>query len=516
MKSFLSLLAPALLASAIALRAIGAPLITPPPRHAEWSPGTISLGHGVTVEAASEQERQVARVISAEFNRLHGIRAAAPGRGAVAVVLALEESPRGKAELKNASGAAQYSAVANDEKYLLETRPGKVVIVARTARGLLYGGMTLLQMVGGKAGAWEIPAAKIVDYPQLGFRSLHICIFPNTELEGVRQAILMAARFKYNAIILEPWASLKSAKHPETAYENTYSPEQIRPLVQLGKALQMEMIPMLNSWGHASGMRVNSSLHVVLDRFPQFKPLYEEDGWSFCLTNPDIYAHLFDRYDELLELFDHPKYFHLGLDEAWGHRGLMASDRCRGENPRETLQQHLKKIVEYFNEREVRVFMWHDMFIQRNHPQLGHVSPANSVPPFNSHLVLESIPKDVIMAAWNYDERKEWPVIQYFQEKGFPVVACPWKIRKNAVMMVETAKKVGAMGMMQTTWDSLDVSLPTVGEAGVVAWTEPGFNIDSIPYDSGFLKPIRQLPITALPKLETALTSSAGQASRRK
>ncbi|MCC7341779.1 MAG: family 20 glycosylhydrolase [Bryobacterales bacterium] len=485
--------------------ALAAPLITPPPRHVEWTPAAVPVGRGIAISATSPEERQIGRVLEQEFRRLHGIAGAKGTKGALEVVLALAGSPRGKAQLEASAQAARYKAAPGDEKYLLETGANRVVIVAETPRGLLYGGMTLLQMVTKTGSLSEVAGASMVDYPQLGFRSLHICIFPNTELEGVRQAILLAARYKYNAIVLEPWASLKSASHPETAYEHTYTPEQIRPLIHLGKALQMEMIPMLNSWGHASGMRGNSAQHVVLDRFPQFKPLYEEDGWSFCLTNPAIYGQLFDRYGELLALFENPKYFHLGLDEAWGHRGLMESNLCRGENPRATLTAHLKKIVGYFSERNIQVFMWHDMFIQRDHPTLGRLSPANSIPPFNSHLVLEELPKNVIMAAWNYSATTEWPVMQYFQEKGFPVVACPWKVRKNAVQMVDTSKKLGIMGMMQTTWDSLDVTLPTVGEAGVVAWSEPGFNIDAIPYDGGFLNPIRQLPITSLPKLENTL-----------
>ncbi|MCW5977520.1 MAG: family 20 glycosylhydrolase [Bryobacteraceae bacterium] len=489
--------------------AASAPLITPPPRMAEWTKTAQPVGAGIFFDAASAEERQVGMVLAAEFQRLHGVPAVEDGNGDLTVVLALANGARGQAALAAAFGAGSYQSAPGSEKYLLETSPGKVAIVAETPRGLLYGGMTLLGMTARGALGAEVAGARIVDYPQLGFRSLHICIFPNTELEGVRQAILTAARFKYNAIVLEPWASFKSVKRPETAYENTYTAAQLKPLIRLGKALHMEVIPMLNSWGHASGMRSNSAQHVVLDRFPQFKPLYEEDGWSFCLANPDIYGQLFDRYGELLELFENPKYFHLGLDEAWGHRGLMESNRCRGDDPIETLARHLEKIVGYFTSRNVRVFMWHDMFIERDHPQLGRLSPANSVPPFYSHRVLARLPKDVIIAAWNYAETKEWPVIQYFHDKGYPVVACPWKIRKNAVAMVDTAKRLGIMGMMQTTWDSLDVTLPTVGEAGVAAWSAPGFDIETIPYDQGFLKPIRDLPITALPKLETSLSAAS-------
>lgn len=70
--------------------------------------------------------------------------------------------------------------------------------------------------------------------------------------------------------------------------------------------------------------------------------------------------------------------------------------------------------------------------------------------------------------------------------------------------MVNEAKKMNAMGMLETTWDSLDVTLPTVGEAGVLAWTAPGFDLNAVPYES-FLESIRRLPITDLPKLESTL-----------
>ena len=479
------------------------PVLTPPPRHAEWTGLSVALEPPVI--RAGSAERPAALFLETEMRRLHGLKLAVTSRpGAGGISLALAGTAAGRNMLGRVSVAGIYKRHRGPETYLIETGPGGVSIVAETLRGLIYGAQTLLQMVRREGVAKRVVGARIVDYPQLGFRGLHICIFPNTELAAVRQAILVAARFKYNAIVIETWASLKSRKRPESAYENAYEPEQLKPLVRLGKALQMEMIPMLNSWGHASGMRAGSSQHVVLDRFPQFKALYEEDGWSFCLTNPDIYGHLFDRYQELLELFDKPSYFHLGLDEAWGHRGLMESERCRGPNPTQVIREHLAKLYDYFARRKTRVMVWHDMFIQRDHPELGRVSPANSLPGFNTHLALDSLPKDVIIAAWNYSETGEWPVPKYFSDRGFPVVVCPWKVRRNAVSLVNTAKKLELMGMLQTTWDSLDVTLPTVGEAGVVAWTEPGFNLDTVPYET-FLKAIRDLPICNLPHHESIL-----------
>jgi hypothetical protein len=488
---------------ALAVSAAAAPAsnpeVTPRPRHVEWTGESFPLASPVRVEAGAA-EGAAARVLAMEMLRLHGVKLEPGGGARAGITLALDTTPRGRALVDRSPSAALYRSHAGEETYLLEAGAEGIRLVAGTPRGLLHGVQTLLQLVK----AARVPGVRIVDYPQLAFRGIHICIFPNTELAAVRQAILVAARFKYNAVVIETWASLASARHPETAYEGAYTPAQLRPLIELGKALGMEMIPMLNSWGHASGMRATSSQHVVLDRFPRFGPLYEEDGWAFCLANPAIYDQLFDRYAELIELFGKPKYFHLGLDEAWGHRGLGESARCRGDNPRATLAAHIRKLYGYFAQRGIRVFVWHDMFIQRDHPQLGRLSPANSVPPFNSHLVLDELPKDIVMDAWNYSETREWPVTKYFRDRGFPVVVSPWKVRKNAVSLVNTAKNLNVMGMLETTWDSLDVTLPTVGESGVLAWTAPGFDLDTVRYED-FLAAIRAFPIDRLPLLERSL-----------
>ena len=504
-----------MLAAAAGAAANGNSLVTPPPRYVQWTGESLRLVSPVLVAAVSPGELQVSCVLAEEMLRLHGVSLVPTGTRPAAITLALSDSARGKALLAGVPGAGLFAAAKGDEAYVLDVGAKGATLIARTPRGLLYAAQTLLQLVRAERGAKQAAGARIVDYPQLGFRGLHICIFPNTELAGVRQAILLAARYKYNAIVIETWASLQSASHPETAYESAYTPAQLKPLIEMGKALHMEMIPMLNSWGHASGMRANSAQHVVLDRFPQFKPLYEPDGWAFCLTNPDIYGQLFDRYAELIALVGNPNYFHIGLDEAWGHRGQMTADACRGSDPRATLSRHIKKLYDYFAQRQIRVIAWHDMFIERNHPQLGRLSPANSIPPINSHLVLDELPKNLVIDAWNYSETGEWPVPQYFAQRGFPVLVSPWKVRNNAVALVNTAKRLNVMGMLETTWDSLDVTLPTVGEAGIIAWTEPGFNVNTIPYES-FIRSIRALPITDLPKPENTLRPrSPGQGRAR-
>lgn len=452
--------------------------------------------------------KPIARILVAELLRQHAVSAAvdAPNTTGPRINLVLTQSPQAATWREQHPTHSNWKPDRNpDEAYGLEITDRDATLFARTPRGLIYACQTLLQLVTPAEAPNDksLPAVSIRDYPQLPFRAVHLCIFPNTELPAIRQAILLAARNKYNAVVLEFWSSLQSKKRPETAYESAYTPAQMKPLIELGRALQLEMIPMLNSWGHASGMRSTSFQHVVLDRFPEHKALFEPDGWSFNLSNPAIYDHLFDRYDELLELFGPVKYFHLGMDEAWGHLGLKEAKDARGDDPLKLLVGHLNKLHGYFAKRKIQVLMWHDMFIQRDHPQLGKLSPANSIPPINSHLALDQLPKDVIIAAWNYGAA-DWPVPKYFHDRGYPVVVSPWKHRANTIGLLNIAKRHDLMGVLATTWDSLDVALPSVAQAGVLAWTAPDYDIKQIPFDH-WVRQIRAYPIDRLPALEAAV-----------
>lgn len=468
-------------------------------------------------------------VNSAEKGPEHGV-----------IELVATDSTEGQQALAKLSSWAQWPPPRHpDEGYILTVSQDKATVLAATPRGCWYGCLTLLQLVQSNCDAeapcrdcametsvelpgngeesrqgaaqektlsgqvW-LPGVEICDWPQLQFRGVHLCIFPNTELAAIRQAILWAARFKCNAVVIEPWASLKSRRHPETAYPHAYSPEEIQPLVRLGQALHLDMIPMLNSWGHASGMRSRSGEHVVLDRFPHFRALYEADGWSFRLSNPEIYTHLFDRYEELLELFGNVRYFHVGMDEAWGHLGTIKLDLPPGKQPHQLAAEHLLKLHRYFADRKIQVIMWHDMLVRRGDPELGGAGPAGSIPPYNTHLVLDKLPRDVIIATWNYDVVGNWPIPRYFRDKGFPVVVCPWKSRNNTVALVNLAKDENLLGVLATTWDSLDVSLPSVAQAAVLAWEEPNSDLLRIPFDH-WLAEIRKLPVCNLPALETTL-----------
>ena len=88
----------------------------------------------------------------------------------------------------------------------------------------------------------------------------------------------------------------------------------------------MEPVPMINHFGHAPQSRSCMGRHTILNAEPRLSLLFEPDGWTWCLSNPDTYRLLADMRAELCGLFGDGKYFHLGFDEAYS---FATCPKCR-------------------------------------------------------------------------------------------------------------------------------------------------------------------------------------------
>ncbi|HOE60482.1 MAG TPA: glycoside hydrolase family 20 zincin-like fold domain-containing protein [Kiritimatiellia bacterium] len=58
------------------------------------------------------------------------------------------------------------------------------------------------------------------------------------------------------------------------------------------------------------------------------------------------------------------------------------------------------------------------------------------------------------------EDAAQWPTMQYFHEKGFPVLACPWKNTEGVRSQARLVNEKGMTGMLCTTWNymhSLDM-----------------------------------------------------------
>lgn len=333
---------------------------------------------------------------------------------------------------------------------------GSLVIAASDIAGFRDSFKTLRQLTETFSDAattaeskFFIPEVEINDAPKMSFRGLHLCWFPETRLDQIERSIRIAAYYKFNYVVLEFWGVF-----PFEANEALYWPEihtskeDVRKLVELGKSLGVELIPQLNLFGHAPNARAASAKHTALDFHPELEPLFEPDGWTWNIYNPAARELLTKCVLELYETFDSPRYFHIGCDEAYSAGTSFLARRKGGYV--DGLADWIKHFHDVLGERGCRVMMWHDMLIESKDFR-GYTAGGNE----RTRGLIDKLPKDVIICDWQYGDPKEnetWPTFDYFMDKGFDTLACPWNnlpgIRSLGAKVVEK----NAFGMLCTTW----------------------------------------------------------------
>ena len=345
------------------------------------------------------------------------------------------------------------------EGYQLSVNEKRIRIEAADIAGVRNALKTVRQLAEPERGVlyfseYIVPACEIKDEPAIPFRGVHLCWFPETPAFEIEKQIRLAAYFKFNAIVLEPWGVFPFESHPEFCWKDYAVPRgEFKRLIALGKDLGVTFIPQINLFGHASFARFSSGKHAILDFHPELQSLFEPDGWSWCLTNPETIKVLENLVCELHEFFGNPPYFHIGFDEA--HDAFSCS-ACRKVNIEDTIAGHIGKFRDLLAERGARTMMWHDMLLTEGDPRWkGYYAFGNPDTPN----LLNKIPKDMILCDWEYnyplDEGQtepDWRTSLYLKEQGFDVFVCPWLSEQGTISIGKMAGRENLPGYLMTTW----------------------------------------------------------------
>lgn len=125
--------------------------------------------------------------------------------------------------------------------------------------------------------------------PFRGFR-------PDLELSESlwNDAIEKMAKVGANMVLIDLGDAIRYDSHPEIAVNGAWTPARLHQEVRRIKDLGMEPIPKLNfSAGHNTWLR----------------------EYSKMVSTPEYYKVCADLIGEVCDLFDHPRFFHLGMDE---------------------------------------------------------------------------------------------------------------------------------------------------------------------------------------------------------
>lgn len=366
--------------------------------------------------------------------------------------------------------------------YAMEITEKGISIAASDRKNLIYGFFTLLEKISqisteeGKE-QFSVACCKARDEARVKTRMVHLCVFPETTLTFIQKFLRTAAFLRYTHIIVEFWGMLQFDCLKELAWKHAFTKEQIRPLLEEAKALGVEIVPMLNHWGHASSCRVAYGKHVALDQNLRLAPLFDISGWNWNLKNPTVQNLHAKIRDELIELCGNGEYFHIGCDEPYG----LFSDEYY-----EFAAEYINSVEKELQSKGRKAIMWGDMLLHRTsfEPKTKNAyafySPSETV----QKILLKKISRSILIGDWEYSAL-EYPVetCAYFKEQGFEVLCCPWDNYENILTSVKTVKEYDLKGLMHTTWQTVASGFQSLALSATSCWKEETAMPDQFYYD---------------------------------
>lgn len=354
----------------------------------------------------------------------------------------------------------------NGYDYAISIEPTGLFLCAKDERSLIQGFMTLLdrfKAVDADNGtAAEIACCQLRDRASIQTRMVHFCIFPESELWEVQRFVRLCGALKYTHVILEFFGMLKFDCLKELAWSCGFTKQQIRPIIDQAHDLGIEIVPMFNHWGHASGSRMMHGKHVVLDQNPSLQPYFSEDGWCWDIQNPKVRALLRDIRAELIELCGAGNYFHIGCDEAIHFEFT--------EKNLQTVCDFINEIGDELHASGRRAIVWGDMMLYRH----AHYNPKNNYScnaptPEVEQFFLSRLHKHLLIADWQYwAPHAPIETASVFQNAGFDCLLCPCDIGNAEIdATLATIYQRSLMGFIHTTWHTLTYGMPCVTQMGV-------------------------------------------------
>ena len=159
---------------------------------------------------------------------------------------------------------------------------------------------------------------------------------------------------------------------------------------------------------------------------------------------PGLHEVVFDLLDELADACESDA-VHCGMDEVF----IIADPncpRCHGKDPAELFAGEVALLHDHLKSKGRTMWMWGDRFLDGKTTGIGkwEASEVGTWP------AVDKVPKDIVICDWHYD--KAWPTPEFFVNKGFRVLASPWRKSDVALAQLQMIREAHGFGMLQTTW----------------------------------------------------------------
>ena len=317
-------------------------------------------------------------------------------------------------------------------------RRGFLKLGAAASVGTLVGGAR----VGGAEPTASTEVARSGKHPIIWGNLLHLstnmwCDWDAPELKGDGSIYRPELRFDrslwndllkkmqqagMNMVVIDLGDGVKYKSHPEIAIKGAWSTAELRGELKRMRALGLEPIPKLNF----------STTH---------------DAWlgkyARCVSTDTYYAVCRDLIAEVMQLFDRPRFFHLGMDEEdYGNQKYYEHVVIRQYD---AWWRDFLLLVAQVEKGGARAWIWSDYVW--HHPELFY----------------QKMPKSVVQSNWYYDAKfdPQKAVVKAFREldqHGYdqiPTGSNYYNSTNFELLAEECRRSLGAghlLGFLQTPW----------------------------------------------------------------
>lgn len=255
---------------------------------------------------------------------------------------------------------------------------------------------------------------------------------PDLELSETlwKDAIDLMGKSGVNMVVIDLGDAVKYKCHPEIAVNNAWTVARLKQELHYIRSLGMEPIPKLNfSAGHDTWMKEYSKM-VSTDEY-----------YRFCS----------DMIAEVCEIFNHPRLFHIGMDEE----GYLMQSTYKHVVVRknEAWWHDFLFLVKECEHHRAKAWLWPDYMLWHHPDQF-----------------FSRMPKTVMQSNWYYDEEfnSEWDMVRQYidlEKHGYDQILTgsyhyenPKSIGNTVAFAEQYIGKQHLKGFLQTWWK------PTVEE----------------------------------------------------
>ena len=327
-----------------------------------------------------------------------------------------------------------YGSDMDDESYTIRVGKNGAAVRAKGERGAFYG----LQTLRGLARNGAFRGAEVDDAPAFAKRAIHANADSDTRSFTGEMVEKVFAPLKINTIILEcPYVKWKNT---DGKYRYKGMPKEDLPaFLDLAEEYYIKVYPLIPTYSHSEWFFWNGK-----DTHLRENP---KDPRSYDALKPQVYEKLAPLFDEVLEAFRHPEYFHISHDELH-ENPTQAAGRKIGVA--KLFYDDLMWHHAFFSKRGVKLMMWHDMLVSHDENQKRPVANARG----GTEKLRKTLPKDITVCMWDYYVTKDGKYFQIdlLQRDGFPVWCAGWYFPDNLETLSAYARKKAVTGMIETTW----------------------------------------------------------------